>query len=100
MGTKQTNGHSKNGKAQAKRPERPSKKSLESERPSKRQMDGGEGKNGKDNAKLQALIEQGKAKGFLTYDEVNDAVPADPVVADQMDDALGMLGDEDIEIVD
>jgi RNA polymerase primary sigma factor len=100
MGTKQTNGHTKNGKAQAKRPERPSKKSLESERPSKRQMDSGEGKNGKDNAKLQALIEQGKAKGFLTYDEVNDAVPADPVVADQMDDALGMLGDEDIEIVD
>jgi RNA polymerase primary sigma factor len=41
----------------------------------------------------------GKSKGFLTYDEVNDALPAD-MVADQMDDVLGVLGDEDIEIVD
>ncbi len=42
----------------------------------------------------------GKSKGFLTYDEVNDALPADMVAADQMDDVLGVLGDEDIEIVD
>jgi RNA polymerase primary sigma factor len=41
----------------------------------------------------------GKSKGFLTYEEVNDALPAD-VVADQMDDVMGVLGDEDIEIVD
>jgi len=118
MGTKHTNGHTKNGKAKipAAKPskktvedraskrvlqaaERPSKKSV-SDRPSKRAADGAE-TNGKSNAKLQALIAEGKQKGFLTYDEVNDAVPADPgVVADQMDDALGMLGDEDIEIVD
>jgi RNA polymerase primary sigma factor len=48
---------------------------------------------------VQQLIEMGKSKGFLTYDEVNDALPAD-MVADQMDDVLGVLGDEDIEIVD
>jgi len=107
MGTKHMNGQSKNGKAQAKKrsaqaADRPSKKAMESDRPSKREAEGKNGRSSgaKDNAKLQALIEQGKAKGFLTYDEVNDAVPADPVVADQMDDALGMLGDEDIEIVD
>jgi RNA polymerase primary sigma factor len=108
MGTKHTNGHSKNGKAKVQKVEeraskrsvdmdRPSKRSMESDRPSKQKLDGEKGSN----AKLQALIAEGKAKGFLTYDEVNDAVPADPgVVADQMDDALGMLGDEDIEIVD
>ena len=45
------------------------------------------GKGGK-GEKLQALVEQGKSKGFLTYDEVNDALPAD-VVADQMDDVMG-----------
>ena len=49
---------------------------------------------------VQQLIEMGKSKGFLTYDEVNDALPADMVAADQMDDVLGALGDEDIEIVD
>src|SRR6202167_2183387 len=48
---------------------------------------------------VQQLIEMGKSKGFLTYEEVNDALPAD-VVADQMDDVMGVLGDEDIEIVD
>jgi RNA polymerase primary sigma factor len=47
----------------------------------------------------QQLIENGKSKGFLTYDEVNESLPAD-VVSDQMDDVMGVLGDEDIEIVD
>ncbi len=53
----------------------------------------------RDRKEVQQLIEMGKSKGFLTYDEVNDALPAD-VVADQMDDVMGALGDEDIEIVD
>jgi RNA polymerase primary sigma factor len=54
----------------------------------------------RDRKEVQQLIEIGKSKGFLTYDEVNDALPADMVAADQMDDVLGVLGDEDIEIVD
>src|SRR5450631_1325273 len=53
----------------------------------------------RDRKEVQQLIEMGKSKGFLTYDEVNDTLPAD-VVADQMDDVMGALGDEDIEIVD
>jgi RNA polymerase primary sigma factor len=53
----------------------------------------------RDRKEVQQLIETGKTKGFLTYEEVNDALPAD-VVADQMDDVMGVLGDEDIEIVD
>jgi RNA polymerase primary sigma factor len=53
----------------------------------------------RDRKEVQQLIEMGKTKGFLTYDDVNDALPAD-MVADQMDDVLGVLGDEDIEIVD
>jgi len=48
---------------------------------------------------LEKLVEAGKAKGFLTYDEVNDQMPAD-VAPDQLDDVVGALGDEDIEIVD
>ncbi|MBX2897990.1 MAG: RNA polymerase sigma factor RpoD, partial [Cyclobacteriaceae bacterium] len=44
-------------------------------------------------------VENGKAKGFMTYDEVNESLPAD-VSVDQMDDVMGVLGDEDIEIVD
>ncbi len=52
--------------------------------------------NGKD---TQQIVENGKSKGFLTYDEVNESMPAD-VSVDQMDDVMGVLGDEDIEIVD
>src|SRR5215813_1269303 len=48
----------------------------------------------------QKLIDLGKSKGFLTYDEVNDNMPEDIVSSDQIDDWLSALGDEGIEIVD
>jgi RNA polymerase primary sigma factor len=48
----------------------------------------------------QKLIELGKAKGYLTYDEVNDNMPEDIVSSDQIDDWLSALGEEGIEIVD
>ena len=46
------------------------------------------------------LISMGKAKGFLTYDEVNDHMPGNIVSSDQIDDWLSTLGGEGIEIVD
>jgi RNA polymerase primary sigma factor len=49
---------------------------------------------------VQELIAQGKQKGFVTYDEVNDALPADVVSSDQIDDVMSMFGDNDIEVVD
>ncbi len=49
---------------------------------------------------VQQLIDLGKQKGYLTYEEVNDALPTNVVSADQIDDVMSMLGDEDIEIVD
>ena len=48
----------------------------------------------------QKLIAMGKQKGFVTYDEVNDAMPDDIVSSDQIDDWLSALGDEGIEVVD
>ncbi|MBZ4395082.1 RNA polymerase sigma factor RpoD [Myxococcus sp. MISCRS1] len=49
---------------------------------------------------VKDLLAQGREKGFLTYDEVNDALPADIVSSDQIDDVMSMFGDNDIEIVD
>src|ERR671918_676939 len=49
---------------------------------------------------VKELLEAGRQKGFLTYDEVNDALPADIVSSDQIDDVMSMFGDNDIEIVD
>jgi RNA polymerase primary sigma factor len=53
--------------------------------------------NGK--AKEQ-LINLGKTKGFLTYDDVHEALPGEDVGPDQMDDVLSALDDEEIEVVD
>ncbi|MFQ5898616.1 MAG: RNA polymerase sigma factor RpoD [Candidatus Methylomirabilia bacterium] len=49
---------------------------------------------------LDKLISMGKRKGFLTYDEVNDALPSDIVSLDQLDDIMMMFGAMDIEVVD
>jgi RNA polymerase primary sigma factor len=49
---------------------------------------------------LDRLISMGKQKGFLTYDEVNDALPSDMVSLDQLDDIMMMFGAMDIEVVD
>ena len=56
----------------------------------------------RDNAerRKQQLITMGKAKGYLTYEEVNDHMPDDVVSSDQIDDWLSSLGDEGIEVVD
>ena len=62
----------------------------------------------RDKKDSKELVENGSGNGsgngngkksFMTYDEVNEQMPAD-VVSDQMDDVMGVLGDEDIEIVD
>lgn len=49
---------------------------------------------------LKKLIELGKLKGFLTYDEINDAMPEDVVSTSQIDNWLSTLNDQGIEVVD
>jgi RNA polymerase primary sigma factor len=49
---------------------------------------------------VQQLIDLGKEKGFLTYDEVNDTLPANMVSSEQLEDVMAMFGDMDIEVVD
>ncbi len=48
---------------------------------------------------LEKLISKGKHQGFLTYDEINKALP-DDMLAEQIDETLIMFDDHDIEIVD
>jgi RNA polymerase primary sigma factor len=49
---------------------------------------------------VKQLIDMGKEKGFLTYEEVNDLLPPDIVSSDQIDDVMSMFGEMEIEIVD
>src|SRR3989442_617049 len=53
-----------------------------------------------DRKEVRDLLAMGRDKGFLTYDEVNDALPADIVSSDQIDDVMSMFGDNDIAIRD
>lgn len=48
---------------------------------------------------VKQLIDLGKEKGFLTFDEVNDILPPD-IATEQIDDVMGIFGDMDIEIVE
>jgi RNA polymerase primary sigma factor len=50
-------------------------------------------------SEVKALMQRGREKGFLTYDEVNDALPSD-IGSDQIDDVMSMFGEHDIEVVD
>jgi RNA polymerase primary sigma factor len=49
---------------------------------------------------LKRLISIGKEKGYLTYEEVNSALPDDLVSSEKIDDMMMIFDEMDIEIVD
>jgi RNA polymerase primary sigma factor len=49
---------------------------------------------------VKKLIDLGKEKGYLTYDDVNDMLPADVVSPDQIDDVMSLFGEMEIEVID
>ncbi|MEB2311453.1 MAG: RNA polymerase sigma factor RpoD [Polyangiaceae bacterium] len=58
------------------------------------------GKGKEKSPEVEQLVALGKTKGFLTYDDVHEALPSEELGADQMDDVLSALDDEEIEVVD
>ncbi|VAX27519.1 RNA polymerase sigma factor RpoD, partial [hydrothermal vent metagenome] len=51
-------------------------------------------------SEINQLITQGKEKGYLTYEEVNDVLPQDLVTPEQIDDLMHLFGENEIDIVD
>lgn len=49
---------------------------------------------------IRQLIIIGKEKGYLLYEEVNDALPADFISSEDLEDLFGVIGNAGIEIVD
>ena len=49
---------------------------------------------------LKDLISKGKEQGYLTYNEINEALPDNMLSLEQIDDTLIMFDDNDIEIID
>jgi RNA polymerase primary sigma factor len=49
---------------------------------------------------IQKLIEAGKEKGYLTYNEVNDLIPGDLHSPDDLDDLITTIGTQGIDILE
>ena len=49
---------------------------------------------------VRQLIEIGKEKGYLLYDEVNELLPADITRSDDLDELFTAFGKAGIEVVD
>src|SRR5215472_986975 len=49
---------------------------------------------------LKALLESGKEKGYLTYDQVNDHLPDDDANPEKIDQILILLEDHGIELIE
>ncbi|MDD5644642.1 MAG: RNA polymerase sigma factor RpoD [bacterium] len=52
------------------------------------------------NQKIRELIKISNEKGFLTYDDINNALPDETISSDEIDSVLILLRGMDIEIVD
>jgi RNA polymerase primary sigma factor len=49
---------------------------------------------------MQALVEEGKKKGFLTYEQMNDSLPEDAVSPAELDKLLSRLDEMGISLLD
>ena len=53
-----------------------------------------------DRSEINRLITEGKERGYLTYGEINDALPPNIVAPGQIDDLIHLFGENEIHIVD
>ena len=51
-------------------------------------------------AEVKKMIASGKEKGYVTYDDLNQALPPDQVSSEQIEDTMSMLSEMGINVVD
>ena len=51
-------------------------------------------------AAVKKLIKTAKARGFVTYDELNEVLPSEEVSSEQIEDTMSMLSDMGINVVE
>ncbi|MCD6281843.1 MAG: RNA polymerase sigma factor RpoD [Deltaproteobacteria bacterium] len=49
---------------------------------------------------IQKLITMGKSKGYLTYDEINNALPDDITSPDDLEDVMDLFSEKDIQLIE
>ncbi len=52
------------------------------------------------NAEVKKMMAQGKERGFVTYDQLNAALPPDQVSSEQIEDTMSMLSEAGINVVE
>ncbi|MCA1939527.1 MAG: RNA polymerase sigma factor RpoD [Caenispirillum bisanense] len=52
------------------------------------------------NAAVKKLVAKGKERGYVTYDELNNALPPDDVSSEQIEDTMSMLSEMGINIIE
>ena len=51
-------------------------------------------------AEIKALIKRGKERGYVTYDELNAALPSEQVSSEQIEDTMAILSEMGINVVE
>ena len=51
-------------------------------------------------ASVKKMIALGKERGYVTYDELNEALPPDEVSSEQIEDTMAMLSEQGINVVE
>ena len=49
---------------------------------------------------VKRMIKTAKARGYVTYDELNDVLPSDEVTSEQIEDVMSMLSEMGINVVE
>jgi len=52
------------------------------------------------NAAVKKMVTQGKEKGYVTYDDLNAALPPDQVSSEQIEDTMTMLSEMGVNVVE
>ena len=52
------------------------------------------------NADVKKMLAKGKERGYVTYDELNAALPPDQVSSEQIEDTMSMLSEAGINVVE
>ncbi|MBB4264984.1 RNA polymerase sigma factor RpoD [Roseospira visakhapatnamensis] len=52
------------------------------------------------NAAVKRMVQRGKERGYVTYDELNQALPPDDVSSEQIEDTMAMLSEMGVNVVE
>ena len=60
----------------------------------------GSGSQEEADARVQVLLDLGKSRGYLTYEELNEKLPDEVVSPDKLDSLLMMIDEMGIKLID